>query len=164
MVDSLTEMSDAITSCERELILYKDPELYSLVEKLYHKHLEALYLTHQHYTSSSSRRLVRLNLHLFQTAFEKPMKEIRRLSQAVLREVDYQHRVELRDATSRIADMQIEQRKILTTLEDQKRILRSLQEERQIMSVVQEQQKILQVVQQIQGTMQTRETGEQTRN
>ena len=95
---------------------------------------------------------------------EKPMAEVHRLSQAVLREVDYQHRLELRQTSSRVVDMQIEQRKILTTLEDQKLILQSLQEERRVTSVVQEQQKILQVLQKIQGIFQTRGIIEQTRS
>lgn len=158
-------MSDAITTCERELGLYKDPKIQDLVERLYSELLEVLHAGLEFY--SNRRYLLRNQLGLqlgLQPTFEKSMAEVRRLSQAVLREVDYQHRLELRETSSRIVDMQIEQRKILTTLEDQKRILRSLQEERRIISVVQEQQKILQIVQQIQGTMQARGTSEQTRS
>lgn len=154
-------MSAAITTCERELVLYKDPKIQDLVERLYSELLAVLHAGHEFY--SKHRPLLRNQLG-FRPTFEKPMAEVRRLSQAVLREVDYQHRLELRETSSRIVDMQIEQRKILTTLEDQKRILRSLQEERRIISVVQEQQKILQIVQQIQGTMQARGTSEQTRS
>lgn len=154
-------MSEAITTCERELLLYRDPKLQDLVGRLYSELLATLHAGYKFY--SNHRSLLRKQLGLRPT-FEKPMAEVRRLSQAVLREVDYQHRLELRETSSRIVDMQIEQRKILTTLEDQKRILRSLQEERRIISVVQEQQKILQIVQQIQGTMYTRGMNERTQS
>lgn len=146
-------------------MLYKDSKLRNLVARLYKLLLETLQPFHGSYLLSDSRGHHQMPDGLFcQEDLEKPLAEVRKLSQAVLREVDYQHRLELRETSSRIMDMQIEQRKILTTLEDQKRILRSLQEERRIISVVQEQQKILQIVQQIQATMQARGMSEQTRS
>ena len=153
MIESLTEMSDAIQTCERELVLYKSSKLQDLVARLYVPLLEILGRLNSNHMLIQQPQL--------RPMVEKRMAEIRRLSQAVLREVDYQHRVEQRETSSRVADMQIEQRKILTTLEDQRRILKSLQEERRIIGVVQEQQKILQIVQQIQGAMQMRGTSEQ---
>ena len=56
----------------------------------------------------------------------------------------------MRETSTRVVDIQTEQRKILSTLEDQKRILQSLQEEQQVMNLIHEQQKILHLVQQIQ--------------
>lgn len=160
MMEALTEMSDAIMSCERETVLYQDPKLYSLVEKVYLELLEILNANLKFYATAWIRRGTQINV---RTMTKKSIAEVRRLSQAVLREVDYQHRLEMRATSSRIVDMQIEQRQIPATLEDQKRILRSLQEERKIMTVVQEQQKVLQVVQQIQGAIQMGEIGEQVR-
>ena len=158
MLESLTEMSEAIQTCERELVLYKDAKLQNLVTRLYVQLFEILDTWFGFCLCwISSRALDPLNT---RTYIENPMAEMRRLLQAVLREVDYQHRVEQRKTSSKVADMQIEQRKILTTLEDQRRILKSLQEERRIIGVVQEQQKILQIVQQIQGAMQMRRTSE----
>ena len=153
MIESLTEMSDAIQTCERELVLYKSSKLQDLVARLYVPLLEILGRLNSNHMLIQQPQL--------RPMVEKRMAEIRRLSQAVLREVDYQHRVELHKTSLRVADIQIEQRKILTTLEDQRRILKSLQEERRIIGVVQEQQKILQIVQQIQGAMQMRGTSEQ---
>ena len=159
MLESLTEMSDAIQTCERELILYRDAKLQNLVARLYVQLFEILETGCRFCLCSIfSGALNPLNI---RTDIEKPMAEMRRLSQAVLREVDYHHRVEQRETSSKVTDMQIEQRKILTTLEDQRRILKSLQEERRIIGVVQEQQKILQIVQQIQGALQMRGTSEQ---
>ena len=165
-MESLTEMSDVVQICERELVLYKDAKVQDLVGRLYVQLFEALDAWRNFYSHSGSSRMhhllkIRPDTEILTPEIEKSMAEIRRLSQAVLREVDYRHRVELRETSSKVADIQIQQRKILTTLEDQRRILKSLQEERRIISVVQEQQKILQIVQQIQGAMQMRGTGEQ---
>ena len=157
IVENLTQISEVIQTCERELVLYKEPKLQDLVTDLYVQLLEILGFR-KGYLSSS-----KLALHMALRRIEKRLAEMRKLSQAVQQHVDYLHRVELRETSSRIVDMQNEQRKILQTLEDQKRILQSLQEERQINHVVQEQQKILQIVQQIQGAMQTRGTTEQIR-
>ena len=163
MIESLTEMFDAIQTCERELILYKDSKLQDLVARLYIQLFKILKTLREIYFNPLQvHRYKQLNIGSYiGNEMEEPMAEMRRLRQAVMREVDYQHRVELRETSSRVADMQIEQRKILTTLEDQRRILKSLQEERRIIGVVQEQQKILQIVQQIQGAMQMRGTSEQ---
>ena len=155
-------MSDAITTCKRELVLYKDPKLQDLVTRLYVALIETSSRSHKLYSRQSS--LLPYQPVLWRQQVEKPMAEVRRISQAVLREVDYQHRVELRETSTRVVDLQIEQRKILTTLKDQKLILQSLQEERRIISVVQEQQKILQILQNIQGALQTRGINKQTRS
>ena len=155
MMESLLEMSDTIQTCERELVLYKDAKIQNLVSRLYTELFEVLQTFRRLYLRS---RDTVLESDLTRTNIEKPMAKMRRLYQAVMREVDYRHRVELRET---VTDIQIEQRKILTTLEDQRRILKSLQEERRIVGVVQEQQKILQIVQQIQGAMQLRGTSEE---
>ena len=161
LMENLTQMSDVIQTSTRELILYKDPKLSDLVKRLYVQLLEAFSIWKPH-LGRKGQLMIRERV--FQTEIEKRMAEMRKLSQAVLQEVDYLHRVELRETSSRIVSMQTEQKKILQTLEDQKRILQSLQEERRIIHVVQEQQKILQIVQQIQGAMQTRGTSEQIRS
>ena len=152
-------MYDAIQSCERELVLYKGSKLQDLVARLYVQLFEILRMLSPLYPI---HRAVRIAMqHSIRLRIERKMVEMRILSQAVLHEVDYHHRVEQRETSSKVADMQVEQRKILATLEDQRRILKSLQEERRIIGVVQEQQKILQIVQQIQGAMQMRGTSEQ---
>lgn len=152
-------MSDAVQTCERELALYKDSKLQDLVAKLYVQLFEILNTLHGYYSDPRSLRKYK-QFNIRPHDIEEPMAEMRRLSQVVLREVDYLHRVKLHETSSKVADIQIEQRKILTTLEDQRRILKSLQEETRIIGVVQEQQKILQIVQQIQGAMQMRGTSE----
>src|SRR5271170_5132936 len=145
-------MSEVVTECERELVLYQDPNIYFLVEQCYIELLQSLERCAKVYKSSTSAILPwQIS---FREGMEKSMARIRKLSQSVIREVDYRHRLEMREASHRLVEMQIEQRKILMAVEDQKRVLESLQEERSIMSLVQEQQKIIQVVQDIQRRMQ----------
>ena len=152
----MTEISDAMTSCERELVLYKDPKLYNLVERVYVELFHVLGMSKSYY----SRRLYPFRMQEYVARFDKSIAEIRRLSQAIQREVDYHHRLEMRETSSRIVDMQLEQRKILATVEEQRQILKSMEEERKIMNIVREQQKILQIVQQIQGAMQAQASQE----
>ena len=156
MIESLTEMSEAVQTCARELFLYKDSKLQDLIARLYAQLFGALKILSKFHLTPRLARLSKVAGIRAEVVLKEHMAEMRKLSQAVLREVDYQHRFEQREISSRVVDMQIEQRKILTTLEAQRRILKSLQEERRIIGVVKEQQKILQIVQQIQGSMQIR--------
>ena len=101
-------MSDAIQTCERELVLYKDARLQGLVVRVYVKLFETLKAWYDIYSRSSSSRKFRLlnirpDTEPPTAEMEKPMAEMRRLSQAVLREVDYQHRAELHETSSRVA-------------------------------------------------------------
>lgn len=137
-------MSDIIKLCERKLFLYHDPEITSLVQEFYIAFLKSLTVAHKIFLKSSKPK----------TALEESMSRIRQLSQSVQREVDYRHRLKMREASNRLVEMQVEQRQILMAVEDQKRMLQGLQEERNIMSLVQEQQKIMQIVQDIHKRMQ----------
>lgn len=145
-------MSEVVAGIERELLLYQYPEMISWVEKCHIELLQVLESCHETFSNSSAlaNEFQRMSL---RREMEKSMAQIRKLSEAVLREVNYRHRSEMRDASHRLVEMQMEQRKILISVEDQKRLLESLQEERSIMSLVQEQQKIMQVVQDIQRRM-----------
>ena len=145
-------MSEAVRLCMRETVLYQDPEISSLVEKLYVELLQALEICHKSLSKSEVSAKARSIVN--SDAMERPMARIRELSQKVFREVDYRHRLEMREASHRLVDMQVEQRKILKAIEDQKRVLQALQEERSIMSLVQEQQKTVQIVQDIQRRLQ----------
>lgn len=151
VANSLQEMSEVIEACERELVLYQDPEIVSLVGECYIILLRSLTRFHKVFSKLPWVVLGRMD---FREDIEKSVSRIRRLSQSVQREVDYRHRSEMREASDRLVDMQVEQRKIVMAVEDQKRVLQGLQEERKIMSLVQEQQKIMQVVQDIQNRMQ----------
>ena len=92
MIESLTEMSDALQTCEREIFLYKDSKLQELVARLYVQLFVILKSWRRLYLSP--RPLLISRLLNDPLDIEKPIAEMRRLSQAVLREADYQHRVE----------------------------------------------------------------------
>lgn len=147
-MDSLQEVSEVIAICERELVLNQNPEIISLVQMCY---MELLQLLEVYYRAFSNPSNFQINI---RESVEKSMAQIRKHSQSVVREVDYRHRLEMRDASHRLVEIQTEQQKILMAVEDQKRVLQALQEERSIMSLVQEQQKIMQVVQNIQRRLQ----------
>jgi hypothetical protein len=160
ITEGIEEMSETISICQRELDLYPDPKLFSLMEKLYMELLNFLQAARKVYSSKTSGAFRNILDTSFQKAFERSSGQIRKLSEAVLREVDYHHRLEMRESSSRLKDMEQDQRKILQGLEDQKQILESMQEERKIMTMVQDQQKILQAVQAIQMRMQMITPGE----
>ena len=84
------------------------------------------------------------------------LKRSRECSEAILREVNYRHRIELRETSSCVADMQAEQGKIVSTMEERRRILDALQDQKKIADIIREQQRILQLVQQIQAQLQGR--------
>jgi hypothetical protein len=146
----MTEMMSALEICQRETQLYQAPTLFEHVTTLYTELIRisaALVLQMTQPRESPFKSIVQTNLDAY-------LAKTQKLTTAILREVDYQHRLEMRETSSRIVEMQIEQHKILSTLEEQRKILAALQEERKIMDVVREQQKILQTVQQIQARLQ----------
>lgn len=152
--EAMQEMSEAIELCTREHALYQDPKLTSLIEKLYLEALDITKILMTYYEKKKSSRLLSAINERDIPQLESATVRIRRISEAVLREVDYQHRLEMRRTSNRIVEMQVEQRRMMGMLEDQKRILQGMEEERKIMGVIQGQQEILQVVQQIQLRLQ----------
>ena len=143
-----------ITVFNRELVLYQDPRIISLIEQCYVELLEVLGRYKKTFSKSTFTAIAGWENVEKSQSIEKSMARIRQLSKSVLREADYQHLLEMREASYRLVEMQVQQRKILLAVEDQKRVLQSLQKERSIMNLVQEQQKMMQVVQSIQSGLQ----------
>lgn len=150
IAEALSDVNETIRSCEREFELYPGDEIQELMVKLYTGLFGFLQKSLDIISQSDIKRgLSRLSSGA-QVQFQDSISEIRKISNSVTKEVEYRHRVELREANSRLKDMEKDQQRMLAAVEDQRRILASLQEERKIMTVIQEQQKILQVVQQLQ--------------
>ena len=150
------EMSDAVALGSRELELHQDEKIYELVVQLYTLMLKA---AGEISKRASSRQLsLQLPKSGFYDWFNEQIKEMRQVSDKIMREVDYRHRLEMREATRKIAEIHVEQHKIVAMLQDQRRILESMQQERKIMDAIHQQQQILQVVQQIQQDVQSRLT------
>ena len=155
-------MTEAITMCQREYKLYPCHEIRDLVAKVYVSSFR--YLTEMSQwlgTPTSNNRLLSISKVKWDIS-SSIMGELRQTSEAVIREVEYQHRSEMRDATNRLKDIEQDQQKILAAMEAQRKILASLQEEREVMTEIQDQQKILHLLQQVEtrlNQLSTRDDG-----
>ena len=143
-------MSEAITMCRREYELYPCPEIWDLVVKVYVSSFRYLTEMSQWFGTPTSRDRLRLiSKAKWDISSSAVMGELRQTSEAVIKEVEYQHRSEMRDATNRLKGIEQDQQKILAAMETQRKILTSLQEEREVMTEIQDQQKILHLLQQV---------------
>jgi hypothetical protein len=149
-MESLQEMSDAMSLCNREMALYQDPTIADNARAMYVEVFECIRACIEEYRRPAAKTVLPFVQTALPRKVERSMERIRKLSRALLREVDYQHRLELRRTSQRLVEMQIEQKSIFRALEDQKRLLESLQEEKNLMGLIQEQQKTTQVLQDIQ--------------
>ena len=146
MLRDMEVMTEAIKMCQREYELYPCQEMLDLVIKVYVSSFR--YLTEMsHWLPKNRLRSIKgLTWDISSSA---AMEELRQTSEAVIKEVEYQHRSEMRDAANRLKGMEQDQQKILRAMEAQKKILASLQEEREVMTEIQDQQKILHNLQQV---------------
>jgi hypothetical protein len=155
MIAGLEKTVEVIEICQRETKLYKSDMIIKLTVSAYEDilkyHLVCIQASMQPgyvraaLAGTLSGRLQRISDRLQNTAAK------------ILKEVEYQHRLEMRQASQRIAEMHIQQRHIIDMLNGQRRILESLQEEQQLMDVIKGQQRILQITQQIQQRLQMEE-------
>ncbi|OCK90441.1 uncharacterized protein K441DRAFT_666107 [Cenococcum geophilum 1.58] len=148
MVEGFAETSDAIRICQREYDLYPAPEIRNAMTKLYVAVLE-LAREAQTVMLRSSSRWVLDSLSAQDSAITKLLTKIQKQTQAIMQEVEYQQRLEMRDMSSRARNIERDQQKILAGIKNQKKILESLQEQQKIMSMIKTQQEILQGVQQL---------------
>jgi len=149
----LAEISDAMALWTRELELYQDEKFHQLIIQGYQHMLESARICIEVMQRKGTSTILATISTTFRSRFEKRIIEMQKISDKIVREVDYRHRVEMREASRKIAVMHVEQQKIASMLQNQKNLLETMQQERKIMDVVHEQQKILQIVQQIQLRM-----------
>jgi hypothetical protein len=160
LTEVLEEMVDAAETCRREYALYQDLKIHELLVSLY----TTLFSISQLGTKylSNSKKVFASTFHSkgFREDLDAYTSKMRKETAVILREVDYRHRLEMRNSSrqlieasaehhAQLAEVKVEQRKILNAVEEQRAILECLREERTILKVVHEQQKILQAVQQI---------------
>ncbi|XTI94546.1 hypothetical protein V2W45_1348985 [Cenococcum geophilum] len=148
LLQGFAETSDAIRICQREYDLYPAPEIRNAMTKLYVAVLE-LAREAQTVMLRSSSRWVLDSLSAQDSAITKLLTKIQKQTQAIMQEVEYQQRLEMRDMSSRARNIERDQQKILAGIKNQKKILESLQEQQKIMSMIKTQQEILQGVQQL---------------
>jgi hypothetical protein len=144
----LKEIADAVSASTRVLQLYTDEQLLELVVDA-HQHM----FNHAELCidfPSRSRAIAASPMISIRPKLDRNIAEMRRMSAKIIREVNYGHRSEMREASQKIAIMHFEQYEISRILHDQSTILQSMQQERVLLDSVLEQQKILQIVQTIQ--------------
>ena len=144
----LQEVNEIILSCEREYELYPAPKVESLMVEIY----TCLYtfLDQSIQTMQSSTFKDFTNLSIVQAVLDslRPIIfNIHQLSVSISKEVEYLHRLEVRQTHLRVQNMERDQQKMLMAMEDQKKIMLSLKEERKITAMIHDQQTILQAVQ-----------------
>lgn len=130
-------------SCEREWQLYPEPKVKELAVGVYKEALTAL----QRISKQVHKPLIRKSSHAEE--LQSIRQKVSEHSAKVIREVEYLHRRELRDAHIRLREVDRKQDQVIRALEEQKRILESLQEEQQLMKLVSDNQKVLQMLQQL---------------
>ena len=160
LTEVLEEMADAAETCGREYALYQDPKIHELLVSL-HTTLFSISQLCTKYLSNSKKVLANtFHSKGFREDLDAHTSKMRKGTAAILREVGYRHRVEMRNSSrqlieasaeyqKQLVEVKFEQRKVLNAVEEQRKILECLREDRTILKVVHEQQKILQAVQQI---------------
>lgn len=156
MYTGIEELGDALTVCAREFELYRDNErIVGLVIKVYQEILDTMSLCTANMPEDRPQGMKITFSGGLGERYKQQVAAMRKALERLMREVDYQHRLEMRESSRKIADMHIQQQQMAQMLRDQRLLVESLQQERQIMKLVQEQQKILAAVQNIQQTMQS---------
>ncbi|CAJ2505250.1 Uu.00g126440.m01.CDS01 [Anthostomella pinea] len=150
----LEEMADAMHLCQRELQLHQDERMTELVGQAYVQLFEHAKLCTRTVSRKNNTIVVTAVIRDYRAGLDASMARLRRICEKITREVDYRHRVEMREAGRRIAEMHVEQHRMVRMLQDQRAILELMQQERKLMDLIREQQKILQIVQRIQYGMQ----------
>ncbi|KAM0276556.1 hypothetical protein ACHAQH_006606 [Verticillium albo-atrum] len=150
---TLTEVADAADLCRRELELDPEETLFGLASQVYSVMFSVSIMCYDFVLSRATAKLSMI--HTFRPKLDVKLNELRRACDRITREVDFRHRLEMRKASHKIAELHVEQQRIASMLRDQKVILDSIRQERQIMDAAQDQQRILDLVQQIQYQMQT---------
>ncbi|KAL1869389.1 hypothetical protein Daus18300_005601 [Diaporthe australafricana] len=151
VMDALTEMQDALRMCEREYRLYPEQRVRELFEKLCKEMVEAAAFNIKTLQGSAARRAIKGLVYAQQQEIKvkDTSARIKGLSERVIKEVEYLHRRELKEAHQRLREVDRKQDEALRMLEEQQRILTSLQEEQRLLGVVADHQKVLQLLQQL---------------
>ncbi|UJO19848.1 uncharacterized protein CLAFUR5_09826 [Fulvia fulva] len=156
VANALLEMTEVIEVCNRERQLYESDKLSRMIADCYLEVLNVLRLSLQEIQGRRFMRTLMASMdNSYRSELDKAMTTIRRISDSILREVDYQHRLEMRETSSRVIDMQFQQHKMLALLENQQSILQEMDEERKVMTATQGQQEVLQAIQPIERQLQS---------
>lgn len=139
-------MQDALETCTREYELYPEPKLKFIIVELYTESFLGMIAM-----LNALRPRLRVSDYGLSklTDLEDSIARIRRSSQKVMKEVDYLHRRELRQAHLRLREIDKKQDQVIRALEEQKKILISMQEEQKALNLINDHQKVVQMLQQL---------------
>jgi hypothetical protein len=143
----LEEINAAFQTCEREYALYPEPNIKKLVVALYHESLLGITTIFKTLTVGPVKRIS--TQFLAGNDLQHTIKKVKGFSAKVIKEMEYLHRRELREAHVRLREVDRKQDEVIRAWEDQRRILVSLQEEQKILAAVTDHQKVLQMIQQL---------------
>ncbi|PNP58535.1 hypothetical protein THARTR1_01551 [Trichoderma harzianum] len=143
--EALREMQDALETCTREYELYPEPKLKVIMMELYTESFSGMTTVLKVLREKSKVWTQGRNTQILKDSIAK----IRRSSHKVMREVEYLHRRELRQAHLRLREVDRKQDQVIRALDEQKRILVSIQEEHKALNLISDHQKVVQMLQQL---------------
>lgn len=143
--EALREMQDALETCTREYDLYPEPKLKVIIMKLYTESFSGMTIVLKVLREKSKPWTQGRNTQILKDTIAK----IRRSSQKVMKEVEYLHRRELRQAHLRLREIDKKQDQVLRALDEQKKILIAMQEEQKALNLINDHQKVVQMLQQL---------------
>ncbi|KAL6837653.1 hypothetical protein V8C40DRAFT_230515 [Trichoderma camerunense] len=143
--EALQEVQDALETCTREYELYPEPKLKVMITKLYTESVSgmtAMLKILQEKSKVWTQGRDTQNL-------KDTIAKMRQSSQKVIKEVEYLHRRELRQAHLRLREIDRKQDQVIRALDEQKKILISMQEEQKALNLINDHQKVVQMLQQL---------------
>lgn len=138
-------MQDALETCTREYELYPEPKLKVIIMELYTESFSGMTIVLKVLREKSKVWAQGRNTQILKDTIAK----IRRSSQKVMKEVEYLHRRELRQAHLRLREIDRKQDQVIRALDEQKKILVSMQEEQKALNLINDHQKVVQMLQQL---------------
>lgn len=144
IAERIEDLAEVLSHCERNYALYPGSTTVQHLRRLESTCFDfCKEMTHRHKGGY-------LVLSIVKDELQALISKVREISVAIEQEVEYQHRLEQRNAHKTLLRMEHDQQKMLTTMQTQEKILASLAEERRLVTMMKEQQLILQTVQQLQ--------------
>ena len=143
LLETISEIQDALIYCEREYVLYQEPELKLLMSALFFEAL-GFFESAVHHLSGSM-----LSWIIGGEVFKYEAKRIMKLAKKITKEAEYFHRREVREIRNRVLEVDRKQDRIVRGLEEQQRIMESLQEEQKVLSSIADHQQVLQILQEL---------------
>ncbi|KAK3369449.1 hypothetical protein B0T24DRAFT_632623 [Lasiosphaeria ovina] len=143
LLEVMGEIQDSLVCCEREYVLYPEPELRVLMSTLYFAALDFFETTVRSLSGP-----VFLAIYKSERLRYKA-KKIMKLSKRVTKEAEYFHRREVREVNNRVREVDRKQDQVIRALEEQQKVLEAFREEQKVLATISDHQQVLQDLQQL---------------